>query len=165
MRRQVLLFTVEVGYWCGADRIGSLLPVPEQDTWWELTGSEPAGPVGEMVIAVLGRYAWPALLAGLDDPAPQPHDEGMRYTPALWAGDEPDDGGADPSAWYLRPAGTTADGWFADFASHIPRTRMDAANAVAIDAPDDPRTVCPRCSTAWNVIPARWSGRRSPAAC
>jgi hypothetical protein len=124
-----------------ANRIGSLLPVPGWDTWWELTGSEPAGPVGETVIAVLRRYAWPAVLAGLDDPASQPHDDGMSYTRALWAGDEPDGGGADPSAWYLRPAGTTADGSFADFASHIPGTRMDAAYLVAIDARDDQRTV------------------------
>jgi hypothetical protein len=93
-----------------ADRIGSLLPVPALDTWWELTGSEPAGPVGETVIAVLRRHEWPAILAGLDDPAPQPHNDGMSCTPALCARDEPDSCGADPSASCLGPAGTTADG-------------------------------------------------------
>ena len=141
VRTQILPFTVEVGYWGRAGGIGSLLPVPGRDTWWELTGREPAGPVGETVIAVLRRYAWPAVLAGLDDPAPQPHNDGMSYTRALWAGDEPDGGGADPSAWYLRPAGSTADGSFARFASHIPGTRMDAAYVVAIEARDDQRTV------------------------
>ena len=42
LRRQIPPFTFEVGYWSGEERIGSLMPVPGWDTWWELTGSEPA---------------------------------------------------------------------------------------------------------------------------
>lgn len=65
----------------------------------------------------------------------------MSYTRAQWSGLKPDGGGAGPSAWYLRPAGTKADRSLAGFASHFRRDRMDAAYAAVIDAPDDRRTV------------------------
>jgi hypothetical protein len=54
-RAQLLPFTANVSYWCGADRIGMLMPAPATDTWWELHGGQPTGPVAESVITAIRR--------------------------------------------------------------------------------------------------------------
>lgn len=40
-RRQLLLFTINLGWWWGGGRICELMPVTASDTWWELRGSLP----------------------------------------------------------------------------------------------------------------------------
>lgn len=35
-RARYLYFTGNVNYWCGADRIGFMMPVPANDTWREI---------------------------------------------------------------------------------------------------------------------------------
>jgi hypothetical protein len=137
VRRQILSFTANVNYWCGADRIGSLMPVPAKDTWWQITGGQPYEPIAESVITAVHRYALPAIQAGLEDPGrPDPD---MRFSRAFGAG-EPDGGGATASSWFVRPAGTEHDGVFGWFSSGDPQTRLDAAEIVTSEAPRDPRT-------------------------
>jgi hypothetical protein len=90
VRRQILSFTANVNYWCGADRIGELMPVPARDTWWQITGGQPYEPAAESVITAVRRYALPAIQAGLKDP--ERPDADMRYSRAFGPGD-PDGGG------------------------------------------------------------------------
>lgn len=66
-RAQLMPFTANVDYWCGEDRIGSLMPVPADDTWWEIRGGQSYGSVAESVISAVCRYALPAIQAGLED--------------------------------------------------------------------------------------------------
>jgi hypothetical protein len=139
-RMQLLLFTANISYWCGSSRIAHLMPEPVRDTWWQLTGGEPAGPVAQAVITAVRCFALPAILAGLEDPAPHPHDRASDLG-SSGPGREPDGGGADPAAWYVQPVGTQHDHRFADFTSNDPRARADAARVVALSAGDDPRTV------------------------
>jgi hypothetical protein len=120
-------------------RIGELIPTGHQiDTWWGLQSGEPADPVAQSVITAIRCFALPAVLAGLDDPAPQPND---LWTYHPWCGDEPDGGGADPAAWFVQPAGTRYDSEFADLTSDEPSTRLHAAYMAVAAARDDRRTV------------------------
>jgi hypothetical protein len=64
VRAQVLRFTANVNYWCGADRIGELMPVPATDTWWQITGGQSYDSVAESVSSAVRRYALPAIQAG-----------------------------------------------------------------------------------------------------
>jgi hypothetical protein len=131
-------FTANMGWWCGSGRIGGLIPGgPTVDTWWALRSGEPAEPVAQSVITTIRCFALPAILAGLDDPAPQPDDPRMR---GPWAGHEPDGGGADPAAWFVQPAGARYDSWFADLISDEPSYRLEAAYRV-VAGEGDRRTV------------------------
>jgi hypothetical protein len=49
-RAQLMPFTANVDYWCGADRIGWLMPVPAYDTWWEVNGGQSYDAVADSVI-------------------------------------------------------------------------------------------------------------------
>jgi hypothetical protein len=68
VRRGILRFTANVSYWCGADRIGGLMPVPPLDTWGRITAGHPYDAVAESVIFAVGRHALPAIRTGLEDP-------------------------------------------------------------------------------------------------
>jgi HEAT repeats len=136
-RAQRMFFTANVDYWCGADRIGSLMPVPARDTWWEIRGGQPYDSVAQSVIAAVRRYALPAIQAGLEDPA-RPH-ANMHWGTG-YLGD-PDNGGADASAFFVQPMGSPYDEEFASFASAMPFKRLDAAEIVTECGADDPRTV------------------------
>ena len=98
-RAQLLAFTANVDYWCGEDRIGSLMPVPAYDTWWDIRGGQSYDSVAESVISAVLRYALPAIQAGLED----------RQQPRVgwqsgYLGDT-DDGGASTSSFSCgRPA-------------------------------------------------------------
>ena len=146
IRRQLLRFTGNVFYWWENDtRIGALMPEPETDVWWELAGGQPSVPVGDSVIAAVRRYALPAILAGLEE-LDRSEDPGVRWARVFRPVPEisarlPDGGGADRTAWYLRPAGSEADEPFAELASDIALFRLDAARYVAGYALSDPRTV------------------------
>lgn len=137
VRRQVLSFTANVNYWCGEDRIGSLMPVPAPDTWWQITGGQCYEPVAASVITAVRRYALPAIQAGLEDPGR--HDADMRYTRASGPGG-PDGGGAATTSWFVRPAGTAHDEAFGWLASADPSERLAAAEIASSEAPGDPRT-------------------------
>jgi hypothetical protein len=137
VRRQVLSFTANVNYWCGEDRIGSLMPVPAPDTWWQITGGQCYEPVAASVITAVRRYALPAIQAGLEDPGR--HDADMRYTRASGPGG-PDGGGAATTSWFVRPAGTAHDEAFGWLASADPSERLAAAEIATSEAPGDPRT-------------------------
>jgi len=130
-------FTANMNWWCGSGRIGELIPVQTPDTWWKVTSEVPADVVARSVLTAVRCFALPAVLAGLEDPAPQPDDPAMR---SPWAADEPDCGGADRSAWFVQAAGTRDDPSFADLASAEPGTRLDAAYG-AVAAEGDRRTV------------------------
>jgi hypothetical protein len=138
VRGQILRFTANVRYVCGADRIGGLMPVPAQDTWWEMTGGQSYGAVAESVIAAVSWYALPAIQAGLEDPG-RP-DVDWRWSRAFSPGN-PDDGGAAASSVFVQPAGTGDDDVFTWFTSGDPQMRLDAAEIVTARAPGDPRTV------------------------
>ena len=138
VRRQILRFTANVDYWCGSDRIGGLMPVPAADTWWQISGEQPCEPVAESVIAAVRQYALPAIQAGLEDPARPGAD--MRWSRAFSPG-PPDAGGAAATSWFVQPAGTEHDEAFAWLTSGDPGQRLDAAEIVTAEAPDDPRTV------------------------
>ncbi len=144
IRRLRLRFTVNVGYRWGGSRIAMLMPEPQTDIWWELADGQPAGPVGDSVIAAVRRYALPAILAGLDDLDRQ-QDPAVRWARTFPPVPEslrlPDGGAADRTAWYVRAAGTEADPSFADLASDIARVRLGAAQDVAGYALGDPRAV------------------------
>jgi hypothetical protein len=58
-RRQLLLSTINLGWWWGGGRIYELMPVPAGNTWWELRGGEPAGPVASSVDPLLRRTCDP----------------------------------------------------------------------------------------------------------
>jgi HEAT repeat protein len=136
-RAQLMPFTANVDYWCGADRIGWLMPVPAYDTWWEIRGGQSYDAVADSVITALRRYALPAIQAGLEDR--QRADVGWQ-----WAGGylgDPDDGGATTSSSFVRPTGSTYDEQFASFANSMPRRRLDAAEIVTECAASDPRAV------------------------
>jgi hypothetical protein len=136
-RAQRLFFTANVNYWCGADRIGFLMPVPAHDTWWEIRGGLPYDSVAESVIAAVRRYALPAIQAGLEDPRRLNAD--MHWGTGYLA--DPDDGGADASSFFVQPEGTSYDEQFAWFTSAMPYMRLDAAEIVTDCAASDPRTV------------------------
>jgi hypothetical protein len=138
VRRGILHFTANVSYWCGADRIGGLMPVPAGDTWWQVTGGQPWRPVAESVIAAVRGYALPAIQAGLED-LDRPGAD-MRWSRAFGPGG-PDGGGAAASAWFAQPAGTEHDEAFAWFASGDPGQRLAAAEIATECAPSDPRIV------------------------
>ncbi|MGO8886944.1 MAG: HEAT repeat domain-containing protein [Streptosporangiaceae bacterium] len=145
VRLQRLGFTVNVGFWWAAGRIFHLMPEPAHDTWWKLNGGEPTGPAADSVVAAIRRYALPAIQAGLDDIDHQ-LDRAVQWTrtfpPVPDLPDrEPDGGGADPSAWYVQAAGTSADEFFADFASDIALYRLQAAQCVAEFGLADTRAV------------------------
>jgi len=138
-RQGFVCFTANMDWWCGSGRIGELIPTGRKiDTWWGLQSGEPADPVAQSVITTIRCFALPAILAGLDDPAPQPDDPRM-YGP--WCGDEPDGGGADPAAWFVQPTGTRYDSEFADLTSNEPSTRLQAAYMAVAAARGDRRTV------------------------
>jgi hypothetical protein len=130
-------FTANMGWRCGSGRIGGLIPRHRLDTWWALRSGEPVEPVARSVVTTLRCFALPAIRAGLDDPASQPDDPRMN---GPWAGREPDGGGADRAAWFVQPAGTEYDSWFADLTSHVPWHRLDAAY-LAVAAEGDGRAV------------------------
>ena len=136
-RAQRLRFTGNVGYWCGADRIGFLMPVPAHDTWWEIRGGQPYGSVAESVITAVRRYALPAIQAGLEDP--QRPDADMQWAGGALA--DPDAGGADASSFFVQPMGTSYDEQFASLTSSMPYERLGAAEIVTGCAASDPRTV------------------------
>jgi hypothetical protein len=129
VRRQLLHFTVNVGYGYGSDRIASLMPFPQTDTWWDVRGGQPTEQVAAAVVTAVRRYARPAILAGLEDPDP------VR-DPA-----EPDGGGADSAAWFVQPARTIHDEYFARLTADTPYARRRACVAIADGAMDDPRAV------------------------
>jgi hypothetical protein len=144
-RRQLLLFTINLGWWWGGGRIYELMPVPAGDTWWELRGGQPAGPVASSVVSAIRCYAVPAIQAGLDDVEHQ-QDPGVRwprrFPPVAAMGQRrPDGGSAARESWYLQPAGTEADEAFADLASDIALDRLAAADHIAEHALSDPRGV------------------------
>lgn len=124
-------FTANVDYIAGYGRIYELMPVPALDTWWEVTGGQPTGDVAAAVADAMNRYLIPAIEAALDDPADPPADD-------LDAGDTD---GVVPITWLLQPAGTAADGWFANLASTESLIRFEAASHLAVHASTDPRTV------------------------
>ena len=139
VRRQVLHFTVNVGYGYGSDRIASLMPFPQTDTWWDVRGGQPTEQVAAAVVAAVRRYARPAILAGLEDPDP-------ARDPA-----EPDGGGADSAAWFVQPARTIHDEHFARLTADTP----EPGGAPAWPSPTEGWMIpvpCPRCSTAWSRI-------------
>jgi len=139
-RAGLVRFTANVTYWCGADRIGTLMPAPARDTWWELNGDLPTEPVAKSVIGAVRCYALQAIEAGLEDPD---RPERILYWRTDWpdpSGDD-DDGGAEPSAWYVQPAGTPADELFAGFTDPSPIGRVQAAESVTELAAGDPRTL------------------------
>jgi hypothetical protein len=139
VRAGLLRFTAEVDYWCGGGRIAELLPAPARDTWWELHSGEPSGPVADRLVIAAVRYALSAILAGLEEPD-RVSDPLMDGAQAHGAGWEPDGGGSDPAAAYVRPRGSEYDEVFAGFTSSRPDDRLDAAYATTM-APTDPRTV------------------------
>jgi hypothetical protein len=143
--RGLLRFTMNVNWLCGSGRVGELMPVPATDTWWEIRSDRPTGPVADSVVSAVRCYILPAILAGLDDPEPQAPDDSSYagcFRPGLGTGErQPDGGGADPRASYVQPAGTDADEYFADLASHDPVERADAAEWITQWASSDPRTV------------------------
>lgn len=146
-RRQILRFTINLGWRWGGGRIYELMPVPAGDTWWELRGGQPAGPVASSVVSAIRCYAVPAIQAGLDDlEHQQDQDPDVHWprkfppVPAMHQR-QPDGGGADRGSWYLQSAGTEADASFAEFASDIALGRMDAADYVTEHALSDPRAV------------------------
>jgi len=139
-RAGLVSFTANVSYWCAADRIGTLMPVPAEDTWWEVHADLPTEPVAEAVISAVRCYVLQAIEAGLEDPD-RPHK--VLYWRTDWpdpTGDD-DEGGAEPSAWYLQPTGTPADDLLADFTDPSPIGRVQTAESVTRSAPDDPRTL------------------------
>ncbi len=144
-RRQLLLFTMKLGWWWGGGRICDLMPVPAIDTWWELRGGQPAEPVASSVVSAIRCYAVPAIQVGLDDVEHQqdPDVHWPRKFPPVLAmhQQQPDGGGADRERWYLQPAGTEADDSFVELASDIALKRMYAADYVTENALDDPRAV------------------------
>jgi hypothetical protein len=52
-RRQILRFTINLGWRWGGGRIYELMPVSAGDTWWELRGGQPAGPVASAVVSAI----------------------------------------------------------------------------------------------------------------
>jgi HEAT repeats len=130
-------FTANMDWWCGSGRIGELIPACHPDIWWTVTAGEPAATTVLSVLTAIRCFALPAILAGLDDPAPQPKGPAMH---GPWAGPEPDGGGTEPGAWFIQPARTSHDPWFAGFASDEPRDRLHAAY-LAVTADGDKRTV------------------------
>jgi hypothetical protein len=61
-----------------------------------------------------------------------------------WSGGylgDPDEGGTDPSSFFVQPTGTAYDEQFAWFTSGMPYERLDAAEIVTDSAASDPRTV------------------------
>jgi hypothetical protein len=133
VRRQVLSFTANVNYWCGEDRISSLMPVPAPDTWWQITGGQCYEPVAASVITAVRRYALPAIQAGLEDP--DRRDADMRYTRASGPGG-PDGGGAATASWFVRPAGTAHDEIAASEAPGDPRTPAALVDQLTADPAD-----------------------------
>jgi hypothetical protein len=136
-RHGLVSFTANMSWWCGSGRIGRLIPTRAVDTWWALRNGEPADPVAQSVLTAVRCFARPAILAGLDDPVPQPHDPRMHGS---WDGGVPDGGGADPAAWFVQPAGTRYDHWFAQLTSDAPSPRLQAAY-LAVAAEGDRRTL------------------------
>jgi hypothetical protein len=126
-------FTANMEWWCGSGRIGELIPRCHPDTWWTVTAGKPAATAARSVLTAIRCFALPAILAGLEDPAPQPGDPRMH---SPWTGHEPDGGGTEPEAWFIQPTGTTHDRWFAGLA----RDRLHAAYLAAA-ADGDKRTV------------------------
>jgi hypothetical protein len=137
-RHGFMRFTANMNWWCGSGRVGELIPNGRAvDTWWALRSDVPTDPVAHSVLTTLRCFAVPAILAGLDDPAPQPSNP---WTHMAWPGREPDGGGADPAAWFVQPAGTEYDSCFADLTSDKPSDRMHGAY-LAVHAEGDRRTV------------------------
>jgi HEAT repeats len=136
-RAQLLAFTANVDYWCGADRIGWLMPVPAHDTWWDIRGGQSYDSVAESVISAVRQYVLPAIQAGLED---------LQRPDVNWSGaggylGDRDDGGARTSSFFVRPTGSSYDEQFASFTSGMPYERLDAAEIVTECAASDPRTV------------------------
>lgn len=53
IRAQRLSFTANVSYLCAVGRIAELMPAPATDTWWELRGGAPTGPVAASVVSAI----------------------------------------------------------------------------------------------------------------
>jgi hypothetical protein len=81
--------------------------------------------------------------AGLDDLAQQDPEAHWprKFPPVPVSRRQPDGGGAARDAWYLQPAGTKADYWFADLTSDIALWRWEAAKGVTETELSNPRTV------------------------
>lgn len=145
VRRQLLRFTMNLGWRWGGGRIFELMPVPAGDTWWDLRGGQPSEPVAASVVSAIRCYALPAIQAGLDDLDHQ-QDPDVRWprafppVPALHQR-QPDGGGAARDAWYVQPAGTDADEWFARLTSNVALDRLGAAGSIAEDALADARAL------------------------
>ena len=136
-RRQILGFTANVDYWCGADRIGFLMPVPAYDTWWDIRGGQSYNSVAESAISAVRRYALPAIQAGLEE-LQRPDVDWLEGGGNLG---DPDDGAASTSSFFVRPTGSSYDEQFASFAEGMPYQRLQAAEIVTECAASDPRTV------------------------
>jgi hypothetical protein len=139
VRIEELSFTANVSWWCGSGRIAHLMPAPASDTWWELHGDDPTGPVTDAVVSVVRTYLVPAILAGLEEPERE-SDPRMHSLGAYSARSGPDDGGAEPTAWYVQPAGASYDWAFEYLTSAEPYHRLYGLSHL-VGAPDDPRTV------------------------
>ena len=144
-KRQLLRFTMNLGWWWGGGRIFELMPTPATDPWWVLRGGEATQAVADSVVSAIRCYVVPAMLAGLHDLVHQqaPDPRWPRRFPAVpeIQQREPDGGHADGDAWYLQPAGNEADDSFAELGSDIATQRLDAAYHVTETALADPRTV------------------------
>jgi hypothetical protein len=144
-RRQILPFTMNLDWLCGAGRVSELMPVPATDTWWEVRGGHPTDAVADSVVSAVRCYVLSAILAGLDDPEPlQDSYSGFAgmFRPGTGGGpDQPDGGGADPQAWFVQPAGTAADAYFGDLTSPDEGARARGAEYITEWASDDARTV------------------------
>jgi hypothetical protein len=144
-RLQVTLFTMNLDWLCGAGRVSELTPVPAIDTWWEVRGGHPTDAVADSVVRAVRSYVLPAILAGLDDPEPLPDSysgfAGMLRPNTGGGTDELDGGGADPRAWFVKPAGTDDDAYFGDLTSGDAGLRESAADYITEWASGDARTV------------------------
>jgi HEAT repeats len=136
-RAQLMPFTANVDYWCGADRIGFLMPVPAHDTWWEIRGGQSYDSVAQSVITAVRRYALPAIQAGLEDL--QRPDVDWQWVSG-YLGDR-DDGGTSMSSFLVQPTESSYDEQFASFTESMPYLRLDAAEIVTECAASDPRTL------------------------
>ena len=118
----------------------ALLRDPAPAFGWLVVAGEPTDAVAADVIAAVGRYGVPAMEAMLTD-APRPAGGWPRSFPrSADLADHAPDGGANPAAWFVQPAGTVADRSFRRLTDRDVRSRVGAVGLLE-EAMTDPRAV------------------------
>ncbi len=146
--RRSVDFTFHVGAPCmGSEELVNLMT--EQDRparwWWTVVAGEPTAEVAESVAAAFRWYALPTILAALEDTDHdhRPEDDQDPAAPPIAPLRNPayDAAGANPSSWFVQPAGHEVDWAFAELASPLSSDRYGAADTIARLALEDPRAV------------------------